>query len=510
MKVLHVASEVYPLVKTGGLADVVAALPAALAGQGADVRLLLPGLPPVLDAVQHARPVLDIGNCFGALRVRLLLARMPGSQLPVYVVDAPYLYRRRGGPYQDAQGDEWSDNLQRFALLGWIAAHLAGGDADLQWQPAVVHAHDWHAAMACAYMADHPGTEAVSVFTVHNLAFQGLFPMHDWPLLGLASRLMSPAGLEYHGQLSFMKAGLKFADHVTTVSPTYAREIATPDFGFGLDGVIRARADTVSGILNGIDDALWDPARDNAIAAAFDAERLQGKQACRRALQAELGLQPDDDALLLVMVSRLTGQKGLDLLLAALPELLAQGVQLAVQGTGEAALEAALRMAQQAHPGRVQVHIGYDETRAHRLVAGGDAIVVPSRFEPCGLTQMYGLRYGTLPIVRRVGGLADTVTEGHGDGDRDGDAGGHGDDSSHAAATGFVFDAATPAALAQSVLRARALQRDQPARWRERMRRAMSRRLGWDGPAQQYLALYREACSRRQAQAGAVISPERR
>ncbi|MFT3821520.1 MAG: glycogen synthase GlgA [Rubrivivax sp.] len=481
MRVLHVAAEVYPLVKTGGLADVVAALPVALARQGADVRLLLPGLPAVLDAVQHQRSVIDIGCCFGALRVRLLLARMPGSQLPVYVVDAPYLYRRGGGPYQDGQGEEWPDNLQRFALLGWVAAHLAGGDADLQWQPQVVHAHDWHAAMACAFIADHAGTHATSVFTVHNLAFQGLFPLHDWPLLGLASRLMSPAGLEFHGQLSFMKAGLKFADRVTTVSPTYAREIATHEFGFGLDGVIRAREADVSGILNGIDDEVWNPARDGAIAAAYDAEQLQGKLACRRALQAELGLQNDEQALLLTVVSRLTGQKGLDLLVAALPELLAQGVQVAVQGTGEPALEAALRIAHQSHPGRLHVHIGYDEARAHRLIAGADVIAVPSRFEPCGLTQMYGLRYGTLPIVRRVGGLADTVAEA----------------PPAQGGNGFVFDAATPAALAQAVQRALQLKRGEPADWLARMRQGMAEALNWQGPARRYLDLYADALARR-------------
>jgi starch synthase len=487
VKILHVAAEVYPLVKTGGLADVVAALPVALAGQGADVRLLLPGLPQMLEAVLHCRTVIEIGNCFGAMRVRLLLGRMPGSQLPVYVVDAPYLYRRGGGPYQAPDGEEWPDNLQRFALLGWVGAHLAGGDADLQWRPDVVHAHDWHAAMACAFIADHAGTESASVFTVHNLAFQGLFPLHDWPLLGLASRLMSPAGLEFHGQLSFMKAGLKFADRVTTVSPTYAREIATPEFGFGLDGVIRARDGDVSGILNGIDPELWDPARDPAIAAAFDAERLQGKAACRHALQAELGLALDDEALLVVVVSRLTGQKGLDLLVAALPELLAQGVQVAVQGSGEPALEAAFRRAQQAHPGRVQVQIGYDEARAHRLIAAGDVIALPSRFEPCGLTQMYGQRYGCLPVVRRVGGLADTVF--------DSGPGPSGEDD---ASTGFVFDAATPAALAQAVLRAQRLRRDAPQLWRARQQRAMAQTFGWQGPARQYLDLYRSMLARQQ------------
>ncbi|CAD5366430.1 glycogen synthase [Rubrivivax sp. A210] len=476
MRVLHVAAEIYPLVKTGGLADVVAALPPAQARQGLDVRLLLPGLPAVLESVKGARTVVDIGACFGALRVRLLLGRLPGSLLPVYVIEAPYLYRREGNPYQDGRGDEWPDNLQRFALLGWVAAHIAGADADAQWVPEVMHAHDWHAAMACAYMADHAPTGAASVYTVHNLAFQGLFPMHDWPLLGLASRLMSPAGLEYHGQLSFMKAGLKFADRVVTVSPRYAREIATPEFGCGLDGVIRARGEQVSGILNGIDAKVWDPARDSALAHRYDAERPEGKLVCRRALQAEMGLLPDDGALLVTVISRLTAQKGLDLMLAALPALLQAGGQLALQGSGDAALEAALLEAQRAHPGRVVCRIGYDEARAHRLIAGADVIAVPSRFEPCGLTQLYGLRYGTLPLVRRVGGLADTVA----------------DDDGPGAATGFIFDAATPAALAQALLRAAELRR-QPEAWQARWAAAMAQELSWDGPAARYARLYEAA-----------------
>ena len=471
MRVLHAAAEVFPLVKTGGLADVVAALPLALAEQGADPRLLLPGLPAVMDGVQGAKTIIDIGSCFGAMRVRLLLARMPGTKLPVYVVDAPYLYRREGSPYQTPAGQEWGDNLQRFALLGWVAAHLAAGDADPQWLPDVVHAHDWHAAMACAYMAEHAASPAATVFTVHNLAFQGLFPMHDWALLGIGSHLMSPAGLEFHGQLSFMKAGLKFADRITTVSPTYAREIATAEFGCGLDGVIRDRGAAVSGIINGIDSSIWNPASDSAIATRYDAERMAGKAECRRVLQAELGLVRDDSALLLTVISRLTAQKGLDLLLAALPELVVQGVQFAVQGTGEPALEAAFRMAQQAHPGKVHMHLGYDEARAHRLVAGADVIAVPSRFEPCGLTQMYGLRYGTLPVVRRTGGLADTVADGK---------------------TGFVFDEATPAALRRAVERALMTKRDSAA-WAALQRRAMGRELSWAEPAQQYLHLYAEA-----------------
>jgi starch synthase len=431
-----------------------------------------------MDGVQGVRLVATIGACFGAVNVRLLLGRMPQTELPVYVVDAPYLYRRGGSPYQDSQGQEWSDNLQRFALLGWIAAHLAADDADPAWVPHIVHAHDWHAAMACAYMANHGATAARSVYTVHNLAFQGLFPMRDWHMLGLPSDLLSADGLEFHGQLSFMKAGLRFAHHITTVSPTYAQEITTHAFGYGLEGVMRSREGHISGILNGIDTDIWNPAKDPAIAMRYDRMQMKGKLECRRALQVELGLALDPDALLVTIVSRLTSQKGLDLVLAALPEWVAGGVQLAVQGTGEPALEAAFRMAQLAHPGRVHVHIGYDEPRAHRLVAGADAIAVPSRFEPCGLTQMYGLRYGTLPIVRRVGGLADTVRD---------DAGPGGDAA--LPANGFVFDAATPAALVQVMQRAVAAKKVGDP-WASRMAAAMTESLSWDEPARDYLRLY--------------------
>ena len=480
MKVLHVAAEVYPLVKTGGLADVVAALPPALARQGAEVRLLLPGLPPVLDAVMHARPLLVLGPLFGAGRVRLLLGRMPTTQLPVYVIDAPYLYRRDGGPYQAPDGSEWPDNLQRFALLGWVAAHLAAGELDERWTPDLVHAHDWHAAMACAYMAAHAPTAAAAVFTVHNLAFQGVFPHDDWRALGLPSSFMSPAGLEFHGQLSFMKAGLKFADRVTTVSPSYALEIARPEFGCGLDGVIRGRAADVTGILNGIDDEVWNPATDAALATPYRAAQLQGKAVVKQALQREFGLAEEAATPLLVVVSRLSSQKGLDLVLAALPEIVRSGAQLVVQGTGDAALESAFRIAAQAHPGKLGLHLGYDEARAHRIIGGGDIMLVPSRFEPCGLTQLYALRYGTVPGVRRVGGLADTVN----------DAGNAGSVADRA--TGFLFDAATPSALQTCIERAVAAYA-QPALWRQLMHNGMVQDLSWDGPARQTLLLYEEA-----------------
>ena len=327
---------------------------------------------------------------------------------------------------------------------------------------------------------------------MHNLAFQGLFPQQDWPQLGLGSRYMAPAGLEFHGQLSFMKAGLKFADRVTTVSPTYAREIAAPEFGCGLDGVIRGRAADVSGILNGIDPVVWDPATDPAIAQRYSVAQPAGKRACRRALQALMGLAADEQALLLTVVSRLTAQKGLDLVLAELPALVAAGVQLALQGTGEPALEAALRRAQQAHPGRVAVHIGYDETRAHQLIAGADVIAVPSRFEPCGLTQLYGLRYGTVPVVRRVGGLADTVSDA-------------GPGTGPASQTGFLFDAATPAAFEACVQRALMLKRDAAA-WQAVMQRGMAQDLSWAGPARDYLALYAQAKLSRAASPRSMVA----
>lgn len=475
MKVLHAAAEVFPLIKTGGLADVVGALPQALVAEGAQARLVLPGYPAIADAVLHQKPVCEFGAAFGAARVTVRLGQMPFSHLPAYVVDAPYLYRRAGNPYHGPDGREWADNLQRFALLGWVAAHLAAGEIDPEWLPDVLHAHDWHAAMACAYASAHPATRAATVFTIHNLAYQGLFPHHDFPLLGLPWQFMQTHGVEFHGQLSFMKAGLKYARRITTVSPTYAREIATHDFGCGLDGVIRSRGHDVSGILNGVDPAVWSPEQDTAIASRFSAREMAGKARCKAALQVEMGLTPDPKAPLFGLVSRLTSQKGLDLLLGALPALLLEGAQLALQGSGDAALEAAFVEAARANPGRIAVRLGYDEALAHRVVAGADAILVPSRFEPCGLTQLYGLRYGTLPVVRRVGGLADTVV----------DAGKGGKD----AGTGFVFDAATPSTLGDALARAVAAYRD-PGRWSALVRRAMAQDHSWAVPARAYMALY--------------------
>ena len=476
LRVLHAAAEIFPLVKTGGLADVVGALPPALAAAGAGVRLVLPGMPAILGAVSRPRKVAEFGPAFGAARVALRLGRLKGGTgehaVPVYVIDAPWLYARDGGPYEGPDGKPWEDNLQRFALLGWVAAQIAAGDLDPAWRPDILHAHDWHAALACTWLRARPGAAARSVFTVHNLAYQGLFPQSDFHLLGLPQRLMQPDGLEFHGWLSFMKGGLMHADRLTTVSPTYAREIATPDFGCGVDGVLRARAADLSGILNGVDPDHWDPATDRALPARYRPDDLGGKAKCKAALQREMGLAERADAPLFGVVSRLSEQKGLDLVLAALPALLAEGAQVALLGSGEPALEAAFKAAAQAHPGRVGVRIGYDESLAHRVVAGADIILVPSRFEPCGLTQLYGMRYGTLPLVRRVGGLADTV-----------------DDD-----TGFIFEAAEPGALAAAATRALHALRE-PGRWRAMQQAAMARDHGWSAAAARYMALYRSLVS---------------
>ena len=484
MRVLHAAAEVFPLIKTGGLADVLGALPEALIAAGADVRLVLPGLPAILKGMDDLKVVCELGAVFSAGRVTLRLGRMTHNKVKAYVIDAPYLYQRPGNPYLAPDGHEWTDNLQRFALLGWVAAHLAAGELDADWMPDVLHAHDWHAAMACAYAACHPATRAATVYTIHNLAYQGLFAESDFPLLGLPSRLMVPGGLEFHGQLSFMKAGLKYAHRITTVSPNYAHEIATEPFGCGLDGVIRARGADVSGILNGVDGEVWDPASDVLIAAPYSADALGGKALCKAALQQELGLAVDATAPLFAVVSRLTSQKGLDLVLDALPALLASpaagGAQLAVQGNGDPALETAFANVAAAHPGRVAVRLIYDESLAHRMMAGADAMLVPSRFEPCGLTQLYALRYGTVPVVRRVGGLADTVVDAN-------EAAVQAD-----AATGFMFGPATPAALADALDQA-VKAWHQPENWRQLMLRGMAQNFSWASAASQYMALYRDA-----------------
>lgn len=478
MKVLHVAAEAFPLIKTGGLADVAAALPAAQRRLGADARLLLPGYSGVLERLEAADALqpgaIDIGAAMGAARVRLLCASMPGADLPLFVLDAPWYFERAGNPYVDAGGLPWADNHRRFGLLGWCAAQIAAGALVPGWRPGVVHAHDWHAGLALAYLAQHPAAAAGRVFTIHNLAFQGRFPLDAAAELHMPPGWLTPERLEFHGELSFMKGGIVGAHRITTVSPTYAREILRPANGEGLDGLLRKHGDALVGILNGIDDDCWNPATDPELPARYGLHAWAGKGRNRRALQRELGLR-QGKGFLLALVSRIAEQKGVDSVLHALPQLLSMGAQLVVLGSGDATLERALREIAAAHPREISVTTRYDEALAHRIFGGADAVLVPSRFEPCGLTQLYGLRYGTVPIVRRVGGLADTIVdEAEGDAERP--------------ANGFVFDRAD--ALVPTVRRALDAF-DDPGRWQRLVAAGMGATLGWDGPARRYLECYR-------------------
>jgi len=484
VQVLQVSAEIYPLLKTGGLADVAGALPPALARAGVDLRLLLPGFPSIRDGIAGLQSVAQFVAPWGG-RASVLSGVWSGHG--VYVIEAPSLYGGAGNPYVDAQGAAHADNHRRFGLLGQVAAALGSG-LDPGWRAQVVHAHDWHAALAPALIHEarrqrSPGAPPLgSVFTIHNLAYQGVFPAATFADLGLPAAAFHVDGIEFHGQVSFMKAGLQYADRLTTVSPTYANEVQGPEQGCGLDGLLRQRRDVLVGILNGVDTTIWNPAADRAIAQTYDVRRLSRKADNQAALRREFGLSQRPEALLFGVVSRLTEQKGLQLVIAGLPELLARGGQLVVLGSGDPELEAAFRTAAHDHPRDVAVRIGYDEALSHRIFAGTDVTLVPSRFEPCGLTQLYGLAYGSLPLVHRVGGLADTVV--------DAALENLADDS----ATGFVFDTFDVASYVAALRRAFALHA-RGADWRRVQRAAMRQVFNWDGAATRYLEVYRSVLS---------------
>ena len=470
-RVLSVASECVPLIKTGGLADVVGALPGALASLGWEMRVLVPAYRILLPYLQKMSEVWSDPSLFGG-PARVMAGEVAGVQ--VLLLDAPHLYDRDGGPYSGPGGD-WFDNARRFAALSWVGAQIARNGLADGWKPDVLHAHDWQAGLAPAYLTYAGSGGVASVFTVHNIAFQGWAPASALTDLRLPAEQFYPAALEYYGGLSSLKAGLVTADRITTVSPSYAAELMRPEFGMGLQGVIAARADVVSGILNGVDTTVWSP---EAEPIPYSARAMTGKAANRAAICAEFGL--DVPGPLAILVSRLTDQKGIDLLADTLPDFIAGGAGLIVLGSGDPVLEAAMTALQTRFAGRVAVRIGYDEALSHRLFAGGDAVLVPSRFEPCGLTQLYGLRYGTVPVVSAVGGLADTVI--------------HASPAALAAgvATGIVFHPVDGVALGQALRGVLALYADKPV-WTTLQRNAMAQDVGWGASAADYAALYESA-----------------
>lgn len=492
MRILFASSEAYSLVKTGGLADVSASLPAALRRRRQDVRLVLPGYPEACRNLVDATPRPGPDNA----PWQLLEGRLPGTRLPVYLIDWPEYFQRAGNPYSASNGMDWPDNAQRFAGFARAIVALARDEAGLDWTPELVHLNDWQTGLVPLLLdPERTGVERPrTVFTIHNLAYQGLFPASTLQELNLPVDLWHPEALEFHDQLSFMKAALVFADAITTVSPTYAREIQEPASGMGLDGVLRARREDLHGILNGVDYRDWDPTRDRHIAARYSADDLAGKATNKAALQTRLGLTPDPDIPLLGHVGRMVEQKGVDLLHAACTPLLEAGrIQLALVGSGQKDLEHATGSLARTYPGQVGVHIGYDEPLAHQIEAGADLFVMPSRFEPCGLNQLYSLRYGTPPVVHATGGLADTVVDATPD---------HLDAGT---ATGFSFTPDRVDALGDALERALELYaaRDD-GRWEQLMRTGMARDFGWNASADAYLALYREQLPRHSRRAKAA------
>ncbi len=482
IQVLAAASEIYPLIKTGGLADVVGALPLALASQGVHVKTLVPGYPRVMQALHELTgddaPKLWLethGFFWGD--ARLWSATVHGMDL--LVLDAPHLYARDGNPYLDHEGNDWWDNPTRFAALSLMAAQLSWGAYEhIDYRPDVLHVHDWQTALAPTYLhylgagKHRPKT----VITIHNLAFQGQYSAHMFGFLGLPGHAFSTEGVEYYGGVGFLKAGILFSDQITTVSPSYAQEITTIGGGMGLDGLLRSRGSALSGIVNGIDTDIWNPATDPALTANYTASKLKQRKLNKEAVEKHFNI-PHSDAPLLCIVSRLTWQKGMDLLLQSLDALVAMDVRVVVLGSGDPGIEAGLHAAHHKHPTHVAVHTGYDEQLSHLMQGGCDGILVPSRFEPCGLTQLYGLRYGCVPIVTRVGGLNDTIV-----------------DANHAAvsagvATGIQCYEVSADGIISAVARFKNLYA-QPKLWQGIQKAGMATDVGWTQSALAYKNLF--------------------
>jgi starch synthase len=459
-------------VKTGGLGDVSAALPAALREQGIDARVLLPGYPPVLDSAPNAREIARI-TVF-ARAVRLLESKLP-TGVPLIILDAPTLFARNGGPYQDAAGDDWNDNALRFGVLSRVAALLGTEHSPIEWRPQVVHCNDWPTALAPLYLRFSRGYRAASLLTIHNLAFQGIFSFDQVKGLELPPESVRLEGAEFYGKVSFLKGGIVYAEAINTVSPTYAREIQTHELGFGLDGVLRRRADDLFGVLNGVDIDTWNPQKDALIAERYGPDSLEKKLANKRALKQRVGLGGPHEVPLAAVVSRLTHQKGIDIILEAIPALAKIPVQVAIVGAGDKELVEKLRAAQRQFPETLGLFIGFDEQAAHLVEAGADMFLMPSRFEPCGMNQMYSQRYGTPPIANATGGLVDTILD-----ERSGNPSG---------ATGYLLTELTAGALVDAVQRAVTAYRD-PEHWRRIQKNGMAKNFGWGAAARAYGVIY--------------------
>lgn len=483
MKVLFVTPECAPFVKTGGLGDVSGALPQAIAQLGHDVLVLMPA---------YARMKVE-GDVEGTIDLPAE-GHWPAAQLmtvqtatvKLLLLSCPALFDRPGGPYVTPEGQDHHDNAFRFGFLSRVAARIAMPQTPVPaWQADIVHANDWPCGLAPLYVADWRSylprhQRAASMITIHNIAFQGIFGMHMADVLQVPWHFRGMDGVEFYGQMSMLKAALQFSDAITTVSPTYAQEIRTENFGVGLHGVLNAQAVKLTGILNGIDTNVWNPQVDELIEANYGALDIEGKRADKRALQARCGLEQKPDAMLFGVVSRLTSQKGIDLVLAALPKMIEHGAQLVVLGQGEPWLHEALQAATRKHPQSVSANFGFNETLAHAIEAGIDCFLMPSRFEPCGLNQMYSQAYGSPPLVTPTGGLKDSVV----DADRD-----------TATGSGFVMKSSDAAGFEDALQRAFAAFKDKP-RWARIQRNGMTRPFGWEQSAVKYVSLYEEALAK--------------
>ena len=479
MKVLSVASELYPLIKTGGLADVAGALPIALAARGVETKTLIPGYPAVMKGVKKPRKVHEFEDILDE-RATLLEVRHEG--LDLLILDCPPLYERSGGPYLDSQGRDYPDNWKRFAVLSKVGAEIASG-ALPGFKPDLVHVHDWQAALVPVYMRYAEAPEVPSLITIHNIAFQGQFGAAVFPDLGLPGHAWHEA-LEYYGTISYLKSGLLTAHALSTVSPSYADEILTPEFGMGLDGVIASRAADLYGIVNGIDAEVWNPSSDPLLASHYSATSLKKRVGNRAALVERFGFDGDDGPIFCV-ISRLTWQKGLDLVPEVIDEIIDAGGRLAILGSGDSSIESALQTGATHHRGRVGMVLGYDETLSHLMQAASDVILVPSRFEPCGLTQLYALRYGCIPLVARTGGLADTIVDAN--------------EAALAAgvATGIQFAPVTADAFRRAIRRTLRLYGDQRL-WSQMQKQGMKSDVSWNRSAAAYADLYQRLVAKGQ------------